>query len=107
MLQVEQKHRITMRIFLLLEQRIQSQHGLQNKRDIMAFIVKFQNGLIMQENHTVGITWDSIPNDKPIESVLLVSGNVIAGLSGCEEYYFSNEAVSSVGSGRVLSLIHI
>lgn len=64
----------------------------------MSFVIKFTDGLVIQENHAVGITWDSIPDDRPIDSVMLVFGGQMVGLCGCEKYYFSNEAVSFVST---------
>jgi len=58
------------------------------------FIAEYSNGRIISEEES---NWHDLSEKESILMVLLCNENIVAGLYGCDEYWFANEAVAGQG----------
>ena len=65
------------------------------------FLVEYTDEWVTERD----TTWDKLP-EKPIKMALLCNQNIIVGLSDMDEYWFSNQAVATLGEqGKLIAQI--
>ena len=67
------------------------------------FLVELENGKTITETET---TWKDLSDNVPLSMALICNCGVVVGLAGMDKYWFSNQAVASMGkSGKLVAQI--